>query len=197
IEAASHGSELHRLDCVRFAVLVFTNLSQDHLDFHGTMERYFEAKRRLFAGVPAAVNVRDEWGRRLAGEQRGERLVTFGLADDADLRAEGLELGPTGARFRVGALELRTPLLGRFNVENVLGTIAAARLLGLPDEAIAGGVASVDGVPGRFETIDEGQPFRVVVDYSHKPGALENVLRTAREIADGRVICVFGCGGDR
>jgi UDP-N-acetylmuramoyl-L-alanyl-D-glutamate--2,6-diaminopimelate ligase len=197
IEATSHGSELHRLDCVRFAALVFTNLSQDHLDFHGTMERYFEAKRRLFAGVPAAVNVRDEWGRRLAEGQRGERLVTFGLADDADIRAEELELGPAGARFRAGGLELRTPLLGRFNVENVLGTVAAARLLGLPDEAIAAGVASVDGVPGRFETVDEGQPFRVVVDYSHKPGALENVLRTARDIADGRVICVFGCGGDR
>jgi UDP-N-acetylmuramoyl-L-alanyl-D-glutamate--2,6-diaminopimelate ligase len=197
MEATSHGSELHRLDCVRFAVLVFTNLSQDHLDFHGTMERYFEAKRRLFAGVPAAVNVGDEWGRRLARDLQGERVVTFGLADDADVRADDLELAPNGARFRVGDMELVTPLLGRFNVENVLGTVAAARLLGLPDDAVAAGIASVDGIPGRFETVDEGQPFRVVVDYSHKPGALENVLRTARAIAEGRVLCVFGCGGDR
>jgi UDP-N-acetylmuramoyl-L-alanyl-D-glutamate--2,6-diaminopimelate ligase len=197
IEATSHGSELHRLDRVRFDALVFTNLSQDHLDFHGTMERYFAAKRRLFAGVPAAVNVGDEWGRRLAGELRGERVLTFGFAEDADLRAEALELGPGGARFRVGAVELHTPLLGRFNVENVLGVVAASRLLGLPDGAIAAGVASVGGVPGRFEAVDEGQPFRVVVDYAHKPGALEKVLATAREIADGRVICVVGCGGDR
>ena len=197
MEATSHGSELHRLDCVRFAVLVFTNLSQDHLDFHGTMERYFEAKRRLFAGVPAAVNIGDEWGRRLARELQGERVLTFGLTDDADIRPDDLELESTGARLRIGDLELTTPLLGRFNVENVLGTVAGARLLGIDDEAVAAGIASVSGVPGRFETIDEGQPFRVIVDYSHKPGALENVLRTARGIAEGRVFCVFGCGGDR
>jgi len=197
MEATSHGSELHRLDCVRFAVLVFTNLSQDHLDFHGTMERYFEAKRRLFAGVPAAVNIGDEWGRRLARELQGERVLTFGLTDDADVRPDDLELESTGARLRIGDLELTTPLLGRFNVENVLGTVAGARLLGIDDEAVAAGIASVSGVPGRFETIDEGQPFRVIVDYSHKPGALENVLRTARGIAEGRVFCVFGCGGDR
>ena len=140
MEATSHGSALGRLDRVRFAVLVFTNLTQDHLDFHGTMEGYFDAKRRLFTETrpPAAVNVGDEYGRRLAEELRGQNaLLTFGLADDAELRADDLELGPRGARFRADGIELETRLRGRFNVENVLGAVAAARLLGIPDDAIA------------------------------------------------------------
>jgi len=202
IEATSHGSALRRLDRVRFAALVFTNLSQDHLDFHPTMEDYFEAKRRLFVGddaPPAAVNIGDAYGRRLAEELRsaGTPLVTFGFDDEADVVAEGLDVGPVWTTFTADGLPLRTRLRGRFNVENVLGVVAAARLLELPDAAIAAGIASVGGVPGRFELVDEGQPFTVVVDYSHKPGALENVLRAARELATGRVICVFGAGGDR
>jgi UDP-N-acetylmuramoyl-L-alanyl-D-glutamate--2,6-diaminopimelate ligase len=200
VEATSHGSELGRLERVRFSALVFTNLTQDHLDFHGTLERYFDAKRRLFteARPPAAVNVGDEHGRRLADELRGHNeLLTFGLADDADLRAEELELGPRGARFRTGGIELETRLRGRFNVENVLGAVGAARLLGIDDDAIAYGVRELRGVPGRFEAVDEGQPFAVLVDYAHTPDSLENVLRTARDLAQGRVICVFGCGGDR
>jgi UDP-N-acetylmuramoyl-L-alanyl-D-glutamate--2,6-diaminopimelate ligase len=202
MEATSHGSQLRRLDRVRFAVLVFTNLSQDHLDFHPTMEDYFEAKRRLFLGddpPPAAVNVGDEYGHRLAEELRaaGTPLVTFGLAADADIRADDLEVSGPVTKLTAGGIALRTRLRGRFNVENVLATVAAARLLGLADDAVATGIESVGGVPGRFETLDEGQPFTVVVDYSHKPGALENVLRAARELTAGRVLCVFGCGGDR
>src|SRR3954468_7307321 len=200
LEATSHGSELGRLDRVRFAALVFTNLTQDHLDFHGTLERYFDAKRRLFTEtrVPAAVNVGDEHGRRLADELRGdERLLTYGFADDAELRPEGLESGPRGARFQAGGIELETRLRGRFNIENVLGAVAAARLLEVPDDAIAYGVKELRGVPGRFEAVDEGQPFTVLVDYAHTPDSLENVLRTARDLAQSRVICVFGCGGDR
>jgi UDP-N-acetylmuramoyl-L-alanyl-D-glutamate--2,6-diaminopimelate ligase len=200
VEATSHGSELGRLERVRFGALVFTNLTQDHLDFHGTLERYFDAKRRLFTETrpPAAVNLGDEHGRRLADELRGHgKLLTFGLADDAELRGEDLELGPRGARFRAGGIELETRLRGRFNVENVLGAVAAARLLGIDDEAIAYGVKELRGVPGRFEAVDEGQPFAVLVDYAHTPDSLENVLRTARDLAQGRVICVFGCGGDR
>jgi UDP-N-acetylmuramoyl-L-alanyl-D-glutamate--2,6-diaminopimelate ligase len=200
VEATSHGSELGRLDRVRFGALVFTNLTQDHLDFHGTLERYFDAKRRLFTETrpPAAVNVGDEHGRRLADELRGHNeLLTFGLVDDADLRPEELELGPRGARFRVGGIELETRLRGRFNVENILGAVAAARLLGIDDDAIAYGVKELRGVPGRFEAVDEGQPFAVLVDYAHTPDSLENVLRTARDLAQSRVICVFGCGGDR
>jgi UDP-N-acetylmuramoyl-L-alanyl-D-glutamate--2,6-diaminopimelate ligase len=200
VEATSHGSELGRLERVHFSALVFTNLTQDHLDFHGTLERYFDAKRRLFteARPPAAVNIGDEHGRLLADELRGQNeLLTFGLADDADLRAEQLELGPRGARFVAGGIELETRLRGRFNVENVLGAVAAARLLGIDDDAIAYGVRELRGVPGRFEAVDEGQPFAVLVDYAHTPDSLENVLRTARDLAQGRVICVFGCGGDR
>jgi UDP-N-acetylmuramoyl-L-alanyl-D-glutamate--2,6-diaminopimelate ligase len=200
VEATSHGSALCRLDRVRFAALVFTNLTQDHLDFHGTLEQYFDAKRRLFTETrpPAAVNVGDEHGRQLAEELRGKNeLLTFGLTDDAELRADDLELGPRGARFRAGGIELETRLRGRFNVENVLGAVAGARLLEIPDDAIAYGVKELRGVPGRFEAVDEGQPFAVLVDYAHTPDSLENVLRTARDLAQGRVICVFGCGGDR
>ena len=200
LEATSHGSELGRLDRVRFSALVFTNLTQDHLDFHGTIERYFDAKRRLFTEEhpPAAVNVGDPYGRRLAEELQGhDQLLTFGFADDAELRPEGLDLGPRGARFTAGGLELETRLRGRFNVENVLGAVAAARLLGIEDDAIARGVRELRGVPGRFEAVDEGQPFAVLVDYAHTPDSLENVLRTARDLAQNRLICVFGCGGDR
>jgi UDP-N-acetylmuramoyl-L-alanyl-D-glutamate--2,6-diaminopimelate ligase len=200
VEATSHGSELGRLDRVRFSALVFTNLTQDHLDFHGTIERYFQAKRRLFteSRPPAAVNVGDPYGRRLA-EDLGDHseLLTFGLAGDADLGADDLELDARGARFRTGGIELETRLRGRFNVENVLGAVAAARLLDIPDDAIARGVRELRGVPGRFEAVDEGQPFAVLVDYAHTPDSLENVLRTARGLAQNRVICVFGCGGDR
>jgi UDP-N-acetylmuramoyl-L-alanyl-D-glutamate--2,6-diaminopimelate ligase len=200
LEATSHGSELGRLDRVRFSALVFTNLTQDHLDFHGTIERYFGAKRRLFTEErpPAAINVGDPYGRRLAEELLGhDRLLTFGFADDAELRPESLDLGPRGARFTTDGLELETRLRGRFNVENVLGAVAAARLLGIEDEAIARGVRELRGVPGRFEAVDEGQPFAVLVDYAHTPDSLENVLRTARDLAQNRLICVFGCGGDR
>jgi UDP-N-acetylmuramoyl-L-alanyl-D-glutamate--2,6-diaminopimelate ligase len=203
LEASSHASVLHRLDRVRFDALVFTNLSQDHLDFHPSMEEYYAAKRRLFTGAappPAAVNVGDLWGRNLAEELADKNrapLVTYGLAPDAEIRPEGLELGAAGATFTAGGIEIRSKLRGRFNVENVLGVIAAAILLDVDEEDIAAGIAGLEGVPGRFEPVDEGQPFSVVVDYAHKPDALDNVLRTARELADGRVVVVFGAGGDR
>jgi UDP-N-acetylmuramoyl-L-alanyl-D-glutamate--2,6-diaminopimelate ligase len=181
MEASSHASELHRLDGVRFRTLIFTNLSQDHLDFHGDMESYFQAKRRLFLAEPrpvAILNAGDEYGRRLADELPD--AITFS-AEDASALA-GIDL----------------KLRGRFNVENALGAALAARALGVDDAAIARGIASVRGVPGRFEAVDEGQPFHVIVDYAHKPGALENVLRAARELAGAnRVICVVGAGGDR
>ena len=203
VEASSHGSALRRLDRVRFDALVFTNLSQDHLDLHGSMEEYFQAKRRLFTGPqppPAAVNVGDEWGRRLADELEDVHrapLVTFGLEDGAEVRPEALEVTAQGSRFRAAGIELETPLRGLFNVENVLGAVAAGLLLDLGEEAIVEGVARAASVPGRFEAIDEGQPFAIVVDYAHKPGALESALRAARGLGDGRVIVVFGAGGDR
>jgi UDP-N-acetylmuramoyl-L-alanyl-D-glutamate--2,6-diaminopimelate ligase len=183
MEATSHGSELHRLDCVRFAVLVFMNLTHEHLDFHGTMERYFDAKRRLFTpDVPAAVNISDDYGKRLANQL--PHALTFGLAEDAEVRPDAL-----------AGVDLK--LRGRFNVENALGALAAARLLGIREDAIGAGIESVRSVPGRFEEVDEGQPFRVIVDYSHKPDALATVLATSRELTRGRLFCVFGCGGDR
>ena len=199
MEATSHGSSLRRLDRVRFAVLVFTNLSRDHLDFHRDMEDYFDAKRRLFLAEPmppAAVNVGDPYGRRLAAELRGRggHVITYGLVDDAEIRTDSPDATDP---LTAGGLELRPRLRGRFNVENVLAAVAAARLLGVDDEATARGIASLAGVPGRFQTVDEGQDFTVVVDYAHKPDALQNVLRAARELAAGRVVCVFGCGGDR
>ena len=206
MEASSHAAELKRLLGVRFGALVFTNLSQDHLDFHGTMEAYFEAKRRLFVEPgpegtrpPAAVNFGDPRGRHLVGELRalGEQPVTFGLVPDADIRADDLELTASGARFRAGGLEVTTRLRGRFNVENVLGAIASARLLGVEDESVLAGVRHLGGVAGRFEPVEEGQPFAVLVDYAHTPGALATILREARTLTEGRVICVFGCGGDR
>jgi UDP-N-acetylmuramoyl-L-alanyl-D-glutamate--2,6-diaminopimelate ligase len=202
IEASSHGSQLRRLDRVRFDALVFTNLSQDHLDLHGTMEDYFQAKRRLFTGAappPAAVNVDDEWGRRLADdltEAHRAPLVTFGLGA-GEVRPEALELGADGSRFRAAGIEIETRLRGRFNVENVLGAVAAGLLLDLDEDEIAAGVARVEDVPGRFEAIDEGQPFAVVVDYAHTPDSLDTVLRAARDLGDRRVIVVFGAGGDR
>ena len=203
MEASSHGSELHRLDRVRFDVLVFTNLSQDHLDLHGTMEDYYQAKRRLFVGSqppPAAVNVDNEYGRRLAlelAESRRAPLVTFGLTDAAEIRPEGLELGARGSRFRAGGIDLETPLRGSFNVENVLGAIAAGILLDAGDDEIVAGVRAMSGVPGRFEAVEESQPFTVIVDYAHTPDSLGVVLDAARGLGDGRVICVFGAGGDR
>jgi UDP-N-acetylmuramoyl-L-alanyl-D-glutamate--2,6-diaminopimelate ligase len=184
MEATSHGSAFNRLDGIRFASLAFTNLTQDHLDLHGTMEAYFEAKRRLFVETrpPAAINVGDPWGRRLA-EERPDAL-TYGFAEDATIRPDALD-----------GIDLK--LKGRFNVENALAAMASAQLLGIDADAVARGLEALDGVPGRFETDDEGQPFTVVVDYAHTPDSLENVLTTARELDAGRVICVFGCGGDR
>jgi UDP-N-acetylmuramoyl-L-alanyl-D-glutamate--2,6-diaminopimelate ligase len=203
VEASSHGAALRRLDRVRFDVLVFTNLSQDHLDLHGTMEEYFQAKRRLFTGPqppPAAVSVDTEWGRQLAEDLRDLHrapLVTFGLGEHAEVRPGELELGAAGSTFRAGGIDVATPLRGLFNVENVLGAVAAGLLLDLDEDAIAEGIASVDAVPGRFEPIDEGQPFAVLVDYAHTPDSLATVLRAARALTSGRVLVVFGAGGDR
>jgi UDP-N-acetylmuramoyl-L-alanyl-D-glutamate--2,6-diaminopimelate ligase len=203
LEASSHASTLRRLDRVRFDVLVFTNLTQDHLDFHGSMEDYFAAKRRLFTSAappPAAVNVGDPWGRLLADdlqESRRAPLLTFGLTADAEIRPEELVLAASGARFRAAGIEFETSLRGRFNVENVLGAIAAGILLDIDEDELAAGIAALRGVPGRFEAVDEGQPFPVLVDYAHTPDSLDNVLRTARDLSDGRLLVVFGAGGDR
>ncbi len=203
MEVSSHALELHRADAIHFATAIFTNLTQDHLDFHPSMEDYFAAKRRLFQGAtpPAAavVNVDDEYGARLAAEL--EAPASFALRADAAYRATGVHTGLDGSRFTVegpdGAQELISPLRGEFNVYNVLGAFAAARQLDIGAATCAEAIAGAGQVPGRFETVDDGQPFAVLVDYAHTPDSLENVLRAARELTERRLHVVFGCGGDR
>jgi UDP-N-acetylmuramoyl-L-alanyl-D-glutamate--2,6-diaminopimelate ligase len=199
MEVSSHALELGRVAGIRFACRIFTNLTQDHLDFHDTMEAYFAAKRRLFEETGlSVVNLDDEYGRRLAAEVD---CIGFAIDRDADYRARDVEFDLMGSRFRCempdGVLELQSPLPGLFNVQNVLGAVAAARSLGVPAETIAAALPSFGRVPGRFEAVDEGQDFGVLVDYAHTPEALENVLLAAREVTRGRLHVVFGAGGDR
>ena len=175
MEATSIAAAKGRLARTRFAALIFTNLTQDHLDFHGAMDDYFAAKRALFDQADCAViNVGDEWGARLAAELPGARTFT----PDDDIPFD---------------LKLR----GRFNRANALGAIWAARELGIGEDAIGRGIEQLQGVPGRFESVELGQPFTVIVDYAHTPDSLVNVLQAARGLGDGRVIVVFGAGGDR
>jgi UDP-N-acetylmuramoyl-L-alanyl-D-glutamate--2,6-diaminopimelate ligase len=195
MEVSSHALVQHRVDGVGFAAAVFTNLSQDHLDYHGTMEDYFAAKVRLFEpgrAEVAVVNVDDPWGVRLRA-QLEIPSVSYSLADAEDLR-----IGVEGASFRWEGVPVRLRMRGRFNVMNALAAATTARLLGVDAAAVAAGLESVTAVAGRFETIDAGQPFTVVVDYAHTPDGLEQALIAARELASGRrVIVVFGAGGDR
>jgi UDP-N-acetylmuramoyl-L-alanyl-D-glutamate--2,6-diaminopimelate ligase len=201
MEVSSHAMSLHRADAIHFEVALFTNLTQDHLDFHGDMEDYFLAKRKLFEAGPgtAVVNVDDPYGRRLAGEFE---CVTFSAEGaDADYGAREVSFDAGGAEFLVvgpgGEVALRTGLPGHFNVANALGAFAVAVAMGVEPETAAVGLARAARVPGRFEPIDEGQGFSVLVDYAHTPDSLENVLRAARRLTPGRVIAVFGAGGDR
>ncbi len=203
MEVSSHALELDRVGGVSFAAAGFTNLTQDHLDFHPDMEHYFAAKSRLFQAAPGAINVGDPYGRRLAG-MAGGPVLTYARAPDADadVRPYAVEIGAGGAIGLIvstprGPLPLDVRLRGGFNIENVLCAVALAELLELPHAAVRAGIASVQGVPGRFEAVEAGQPFTVLVDYAHTPDGLENVLHSAREITAGRLICVFGCGGDR
>ncbi len=203
MEVSSHALELRRADAIHFAAAIFTNLTQDHLDFHPDMEAYFNAKRMLFVDLApgaAIVNLDDPYGARLAGDL--ERPITCALhAREAAYRATDVTTDLTGSTFTAhtpdGDLALSSPLRGEFNVYNVLGALAAARAVGVPAVTCAAAIATAGQVPGRFETIDAGQPFAVVVDYAHTPDSLENVLRAAREITDANLIAVFGCGGDR
>jgi UDP-N-acetylmuramoyl-L-alanyl-D-glutamate--2,6-diaminopimelate ligase len=202
IEASSHALKLHRTDAIHFAAGIFTNLTQDHLDFHTSMDAYFDAKRRLFTALRPAVsivNVDDPYGARLAGEL--EHPLTFALDASANYRATELRTGIAGSRFTVetpdGETRLSSPLRGRFNVYNVLGAFVAARALGVPAAIAAEAIETAEQVPGRFETVDEGQGFAVLVDYAHTPDSLENVLQAARNLTDRRVHVVFGAGGDR
>jgi UDP-N-acetylmuramoyl-L-alanyl-D-glutamate--2,6-diaminopimelate ligase len=205
LEVSSHSLELKRVHGCAFHVGVFTNLTRDHLDFHGDMNRYFAAKRVLFDSLlrpdgHAILNADDDRADGIAATTRG-RVWTYGIERPADLRARDVVLALDGTRFHVdspaGAFEIRTPLLGRFNVSNLLAAFGASLALGVPPETAIAGLASLTGVPGRLERVAAGQDFTVVVDYAHTDDALKNLLETVRELGPRRIITVFGCGGDR
>ena len=198
MEVSSHGLDQRRVDGMRFSCAVFTNLSQDHLDYHGSMEEYFLAKARLFTSDMtdrAVVNHDTEEGRRLEGT--GVPTITYGTGSGADVRATDIVATDRGIAFQADGVPIRSSLRGRFNVENCLAAFATARALGIDDETAAAAISSVHGVPGRVETVEAGQEFLVMVDYAHTPVSVENVLRAARPLTAARLILVLGCGGDR
>jgi UDP-N-acetylmuramoyl-L-alanyl-D-glutamate--2,6-diaminopimelate ligase len=204
MEVASHGLTLHRVDGCRFRAAVFTNLTQDHLDFHGSMDEYRHAKQRLFEMVDAdgvAVVNADDAAASSMIRSTPARVITYGVVQAADIRAEDVALATDGTTFTVltpsGPTQVRSRLRGKFNVYNALAAVSTAMTQGVGRDVAAAALADFPGVPGRFEAVDEGQPFAVIVDYAHTPDSLENVLRTAREFTRGRVVAVFGAGGDR
>ena len=210
MEASSQAIDLHRCDWLRFRVAIFTNLTQDHLDYHGTMENYFDAKKKLFDGrlgeKPASciINIDDDWGIKLTDELKanGQRVVTISQSGNADLVAENVEVSLlSGTTFTLrtadGERQIGSPLVGRPHVYNMLCATAAALELGYDLDSIVLGLANCVGAPGRFERVPHEGDFAVVVDYAHTDDALLNTLRTARPLTSGRIITVFGCGGDR
>ncbi|HEX8720414.1 MAG TPA: UDP-N-acetylmuramoyl-L-alanyl-D-glutamate--2,6-diaminopimelate ligase [Pyrinomonadaceae bacterium] len=209
MEASSQALDLHRCDALRFEAAAFTNLTRDHLDYHGTMEAYFDAKRKLFDGSlgepprASVVNADDEYGARLCAEltRAGRNVLRYSLKGGAEVTARGVEFSMGGTRLTLvtpeGEREVRTPLVGRPHVYNVLTAAGVAHALGLGLDATAAALESCGGAPGRFERVAHAGDFAVVVDYAHTDDALRNVLRTARDVGHGRVITVFGCGGDR
>jgi UDP-N-acetylmuramoyl-L-alanyl-D-glutamate--2,6-diaminopimelate ligase len=198
MEVSSHALDFERVGGVRFDATVFTNLSQDHLDHHGSMESYFAAKASLFRADRtdhAVVNVDDPWGRRLLDVDAP--LTTYGQDAMADVRGHDIRTTPTGLSFRWEGREVTSPLRGSFNASNCLASIAASTAVGVDAADVVRGLASAEQIPGRMEPVDAGQDFLVVVDYAHTPDSIRTVLAAARPLATGRVIVVFGCGGDR
>ncbi len=204
MEVSSHALDLRRVAGLRFSAAVFTNLTRDHLDYHRDMESYFAAKKILFTGLSpeahAVINGDDPWGRRLARESLG-RVVLFGEGAGSTFRMTGFQTGTDGTTLRVveagGEFEIRSPLIGRPNAWNLLAAAAAARAQGISREAVREGAARAARVPGRLQRIEAGQPFTLVVDYAHTDDALKNVLEALRPLTRGRLITVFGCGGNR
>ena len=206
MEVSSHALALGRVYGLRFQAAVFTNLTRDHLDFHGNMDEYFAAKNLLFTGAGgpppayAVINRDDAYASHLQFDP-STRVLKYGTSSDADLRARHISTGFHGLRFEAqhgkARIPIESPLIGRINVYNILAACGAAIAQAIPAEAISRGIASLQAVPGRFERIDEGQPFVVVVDYAHTDDALKNVIAVARGLNPRRVITLFGCGGDR
>lgn len=210
MEASSQAIDLNRCDGLRFRAAIFTNLTQDHLDHHGTMENYFDAKKKLFDGRLGhkpeiiAINIDDEWGRRLADDigEIGGKVVTFALDRDANLTANDIEVSLLSGtsfvmRTRDSVRRITSPLVGRPHVYNMLSAAAVALEHGVGIDDLINGLSTCIGAPGRFERVPNDLGFAVVVDYAHTDDALANTLRTARELTDARIITVFGCGGDR
>lgn len=206
MEVSSHALEQERVWGFPFSAAVFTNLTRDHLDYHDTMEQYFRAKRRLFEGLgtppshTAVINVDDPFGVRLT-DLKFPHLVTYGTSSRASVRAKRFTSDASGIKAQIvtpdGPIEIESHLVGRPNLMNILAAVGAGLSLGFPRDVIQAGVAALTMVPGRFERVDVGQPFPVLVDYAHTDDALRNALSTAREFTRGRLIVVFGCGGDR
>lgn len=210
MEASSQAIDLHRCDGLEFRAAVFTNLTRDHLDYHHTMENYFDAKKKLFDGrlgtAPEAsiINIDDPWGRRLAEElhSNGQTVVTTSQISDADLAAANVEVSLLkGTTFELrtpeGTVSVSSPLIGRPHVYNMLSASAVALELGHDLDPIVEGLSHCVGAPGRFERVPSDAPFAVIVDYAHTDDALLNTLKTAKDLAEGRIITVMGCGGDR
>lgn len=202
MEVSSHAIDLHRVDAVQFKAVAFTNLTQDHLDYHRTLDEYWSVKRRLFTDMDVAervVNIDDPYGAELAGAL--ERVCTVGRSASAKVRAENVHLASDRTSFDLltpeGSVGVVLPLAGEHNVSNALVAAGCASALGIDLASIARGLAEAPQVPGRLERIDEGQPFAVFVDYAHTPDGLRKAIATVRGITKGRVITVFGCGGDR
>jgi UDP-N-acetylmuramoyl-L-alanyl-D-glutamate--2,6-diaminopimelate ligase len=209
MEVSSHGLDMHRVDCTRFAVGLFTNLSQDHLDYHGSMENYFAAKSRLFSHILqtqveppplAVINWDDRWGQQLCSQVNGP-LLRYGLAADAEIRADKVQCDSSGVKALLhtpeGQLEVHSAMIGRLNLYNLLAATSVAVGLGMPLEAIRNGEQSLVRVPGRLEAVPSDLGFQVLVDYAHTPDALQKALDSLRELEFRKIICVFGCGGDR
>ncbi|MEK6589450.1 MAG: UDP-N-acetylmuramoyl-L-alanyl-D-glutamate--2,6-diaminopimelate ligase [Nitrospinota bacterium] len=204
MEVSSHSLELERVYGMRFETGIFTNLTQDHLDFHGSLEKYFEAKSRLFRDYglkKAVINIDDQYGRRLIRDTGAESVLTYSIGGEADVAARDISVSFNGLHFFIdtplGGLPIESRLIGRHNIYNILASVSAAILEGLSKESILKGILSVDTIPGRLERIEEGQDFMVLVDYAHTDDAMKNILTTARELPHNKLIVVFGCGGDR
>jgi len=204
MEVSSHALAQGRVHGMPFHTAVFTNLTRDHLDYHGTLEEYFAAKQLLFTGEPApryaVLNRDDEWARKIQTAS-GTEVMWYGFGGGAGVRASDVRAGFDGLRFTVTwggeRMEVASPLLGNINAYNILAAIGAGLTYGFSPDKILEGIAACQSVPGRFQRIEEGQPFLVLVDYAHTDDALRNVIAAARELHPNRVITVFGCGGDR
>jgi len=204
MEVSSHALSQHRVDGIFFDTGVFTNLTQDHLDYHGTLEDYFEVKSRLFSQVTghAVINVDASWGERLMSEGfSGPRRVSYGFKEGAMVRGLDIDASEDGSRMRVespwGNAELSLRLVGRFNLSNALAAFAVAGAAGVPLDTICAALRNMEYVPGRMEPVGESKIKRVFVDYAHTDDALRNVLEALREFTKGRLVVVFGCGGNR